>query len=112
MVLFNYISNHLILNDVSYIIYTSVLVFLGFYGVIINKRNILVVLLFFELILLAINLNFLTFSVILDSVIGQIIGLYVLTAAGSEVSIGLAFVVLLFRIKGILNLNFYVTLKG
>jgi len=89
------------------------LIFLiGIYGILINRRNMLIILLFFETILLAASLNFLDFSSILDNAIGQMTSLYILTIAGSEVSIGLAFIILVFRIKGILNLSFFLSLKG
>jgi len=88
------------------------LFFFGLYGILINRRNIIIILLFFEIILLACSLNFLSFSSILDNAIGQIFSLYILTVAGSEVSLGLAFVILLFRIKGLLNLSFFLSLKG
>lgn len=70
--------------------------FLGIYGILINRRNIIIILLFFEIVLLACSLNFLDFSSILDSAIGQLFSIYILTIAGSEVSLGLAFVILLF----------------
>ena len=111
--------------DYSYVIYkisqqsvfdftnvNLILFFLGIYGILINRRNIIIILLFFEIILLACSLNFLDFSSILDSAIGQIFSIYILTIAGSEVSLGLAFVILLFRIKGLLNLSFFLSLKG
>lgn len=88
------------------------LFFLGIYGILINRRNIIIILLFFEVVLLACSLNFLDFSSVLDSAIGQIFSIYILTIAGSEVSLGLAFVILLFRSRGLLNLSFFLSLKG
>lgn len=81
----------------DFVIINLYLFFLGIYGILINRRNIIIILLFFEIILLACSLNFLSFSSILDNAIGQIFSLYILTIAGSEVSLGLAFVILLFE---------------
>jgi NADH:ubiquinone oxidoreductase subunit K len=62
--------------------------------------------------LLIVSFNFLFFSIFLDDSFGQSVILYILAVAGSEVSIGLSFLILLFRVKGILNLDFYLGLKG
>jgi len=107
---FNFITYDINIDTVF--LYSFILFYLGASGIFMNKRNVIYVLLFLELILLAVNFNFLSFSVILDILIGQVIGFFILTAAGSEVSIGLAFVLLLFRIRGLLNLNFFLGLKG
>lgn len=97
---------------INYFTFSSVIFLFGIFGIFLNKRNLIIILLFFELILLATNFNFLVFSVLLDNAMGQVIALYILVIAGSEVSIGLAFLILVYRVRGLLNLNFFLSLKG
>jgi len=65
-----------------------------------------------ELILLAVNLNFIIFSVYLNDIIGQIFGLFIITVAAAESAIGLAILVIYYRIKGIISINFINSIKG
>lgn len=98
------------LFDVS--VFFFILFTLGAYGILTNRRNVIIILLFLEIMMLASSLNFLHFCSVLDLALGQVFAIYILTIAGSEVSIGLAFVILLFRCKGLLNLSFFLSLKG
>lgn len=86
-------------NNIIYPIIGWQTFFIGICGMIVNRRNLVTVLAFLELLLLAINFNFIVFSYILDSIIGQIMALYVLTIAGSEVSIGLAILILVLELR-------------
>jgi len=86
------------INLYPYIIVTITIFFIGIFGIIINKRSIILVLLCIELILLSVNLNFIFFSIYLNDFIGQIFALYVLTVAAAESAIGLAILVLYFRV--------------
>ena len=63
-------------------------------------------------ILLSINLNFIIFSLILDDIIGQLFALFVLTVAAGESAVGLALLVIYYRIKGIISIDFISSLKG
>ncbi len=65
-----------------------------------------------ELMLLSININFVIFSVYLDDVTGQVFALFVLTIAAAESAIGLAILVVYYRIKGIISINFINSIKG
>jgi NADH-quinone oxidoreductase subunit K len=65
-----------------------------------------------ELILLAVNLNFIIFSVYLNDIIGQAFGLFIITVAAAESAIGLAILVVYYRIKGIISINFINSIKG
>jgi len=77
--------------DLNIFLIVSTLIFLlGVLGLALNKRNLLIVLMSIELMLVGINLNFIFFSVYLDDVIGQLFALYVLTVAAAESAIGLA----------------------
>ena len=85
-----------------YLILASILFSLGMIGVIINRRNLIVVLMSIELMLLAVNVNFIAFSAHSKSgdLVGQIFALLVLTVAAAEAAIGLAILVAFFRKKG------------
>jgi len=88
------------------------LFFTGIVGIIMQRRNVLIVLMCVELILLSVNLNFIVFSVYLDDFYGQLFSLFILTVAASESAIGLAILILYFRIRGNISINQLTTLKG
>jgi NADH-quinone oxidoreductase subunit K len=88
------------------------LFFIGVFGIISNRRSILVLLMCIELILLSVNLNFILFSVYLDDFYGQIFSLFILTVAAAESAIGLAILILYYRIRGKILINQIATLKG
>ena len=78
---------------------------LGLLGIILNRQNIIIILMSIELLLLSINLNFIYFSVFIDDVIGQVFSLLILTVAAAESAIGLAILILFFKIYG--NISIY-----
>jgi NADH-quinone oxidoreductase subunit K len=85
---------------------------IGILGIFLIKKNIIVILMSIELMLLSININFVTLSIYIDDLIGQVYALFVLTVAASESAIGLAILVVYYRIKGIISVNYINTLKG
>lgn len=85
---------------------------LGILGIYLNRRNILVMIMSVELILLAVNLNFLLFSVYLDDLMGQVFSLIILTVAAAESAIGLALLVVHHRVRGRISVEFINLLKG
>ena len=87
-----------------YLITSSILFIIGAFGVL-TRRNIIIILLSIELMLNAANLSFVAFSSALGDLGGQIISLFVIAIAASEVAIGLAIAVLIFRRRGILDPN-------
>ena len=89
-----------------------ILFFLGVFGIIFQRRNILIILMCIELILLSVNLNFIVFSVYLDDFFGQLFSLFILTVAASESAIGLAILILYFRLRGNISINREIVLKG
>lgn len=93
------------MNIFNYFIINFFLFCLGLFGIILNRQNIIIILMSFELVLLSINLNFLYFSVFIDDIIGQIFSLIILTIAAAESAIGLAIIILLFKISG--NISIY-----
>jgi NADH-quinone oxidoreductase subunit K len=92
---------------VPYLIFLTSLI-----GVILNRKNILLILVSIELCLLSINYGFLTSSVLLDDLLGQILAIFILTVAAGETSIGLAILVLYFRIHGSIAIDYINLLKG
>lgn len=92
---------------------TNILLFaLGIFGIISNKRSLLIILMCIELVLLSINLNFILFSVYLDDFYGQIFSLFVLTVAAAESAIGLAILIVYYRLRGKILINQKVIIKG
>jgi NADH-quinone oxidoreductase subunit K len=83
-----------------YLAVSAVLFTLGVLGIFINRRNIIVILMSIELMLLAVNLNFVAFSVALGDMVGQVFAMIVLTVAAGEAAIGLAILVIYFRNRG------------
>lgn len=96
----------------KYLIVSTVLFLIGILGIFLIKKNIIIILMSIELMLLAININFVVFSVYLDDITGQIFALFVLTVAAAESAIGLAILVVYYRIKGIISINFINSIKG
>lgn len=83
-----------------YVVVSAILLTLGVLGIFINRKNLIVILMSIELILLAVNINFVAFSVFLNDMVGQIFAMFVLTVAAGEAAIGLAILVIYFRNRG------------
>jgi NADH-quinone oxidoreductase subunit K len=81
-------------------------------GIFITRKNIIIILMSIELMLLAINVNFIAYSVHLDDLFGQIFALFVLTVAAAESAVGLAILVAYYRVKGSVAIIFINHLKG
>ena len=83
-----------------YVVVSSILFVLGVLGIFLNRKNVIVILMSIELILLAVNLNFVAFSAFLNDLVGQVFAMFVLTVAAGEAAIGLAILVTFFRDRG------------
>jgi NADH-quinone oxidoreductase subunit K len=83
-----------------YLIVAAVLFTLGVFGIFLNRKNVIIILMSVELILLAVNINLVAFSTHLNDIVGQVSALLVLTVAAAEASIGLAILVVYFRNRG------------
>ena len=83
-----------------YLTVAAVLFTLGVFGIFINRKNVIVILMSVELILLAVNINFVAFSTFLNDIVGQVFALLILTVAAAEAAIGLAILVVFFRNRG------------
>lgn len=96
----------------NYIIFSALLLVIGIAGLFINRKNIIVLLMCLELILLAVNTNFIIFAKSWGDVTGQAIVFFVMTVAAAESAIGLALLVLVFRDKRSINVDDLDQLKG
>merc|ERR1711904_181635 len=94
-------------------LHVSFVVFLlGLVGIYLNRKNIILVLMSIELMLLGINLNLLSFSVYLDDLLGQIFALFIITVAAAESAIGLAILVIYYRLRRTIDIEFVRLMKG
>jgi NADH-quinone oxidoreductase subunit K len=80
-----------------YVAVSAILFVLGVLGIFINRKNLIIILMSIELILLAVNINFVAFSAYLNDLVGQVFAMFVLTVAAGEAAIGLAILVIYFR---------------
>ena len=95
-----------------YLILAAVLFSVSVAGIFINRRNVIVLLMCIELMLLAVNFNFIAFSRLLGDTVGQVFVFFILTVAAAEAAIGLAILVVLFRNTRSINVDEMDTLKG
>jgi NADH-quinone oxidoreductase subunit K len=95
-----------------YLIVAALLFTIGAIGIFLNRRNVIVILMSIELMLLAVNINFIAFSQHLGDLIGQVFTLFVLTVAAAESAIGLAILVVYFRNRGDIDVNDMTIMKG
>ena len=100
------------MDFVTFTIVSFTIFLFALLGVFLNKRNVILILMAVELMLLSINFSFLITSTYLDDRLGQIIAIFILTVAAAESSIGLAILVIYFRAKGTINIEFVNLLKG
>jgi NADH-quinone oxidoreductase subunit K len=95
-----------------YLVVAAILFTLGVAGIILNRKNIIVILMSVELILLSVNINFVAFSQSLGDLVGQVFALFVLTVAAAEAAIGLAILVAFYRNRGTIAVEDINSLKG
>jgi len=100
------------MDFVTFTIVSFTIFLFALIGVFLNKRNVILILMAVELMLLSINFSFLITSTYLDDRLGQIIAIFILTVAAAESSIGLAILVIYFRAKGTINIEFVNLLRG
>ncbi len=90
----------------------AILFVLGVFGIFLNRKNVIVILMAIELILLAVNINLVAFSVFLGDMVGQVFAMFVLTVAAAEAAIGLAILVIYFRNRGTIAVDDINQMKG
>jgi NADH-quinone oxidoreductase subunit K len=96
----------------NFIIVSVTLFVIGIVGFLANRKNILLLLLALEIMLLAVNINFVVFSVFLDDLLGQLFTLIVLTVAAAESALGLAILIVYYRVRGGIALDTVQTLRS
>src|SRR5512137_39535 len=95
-----------------YLTVSAILLVLGIFGIFLNRKNVIIILMSVELILLAVNLNLVAFSAALGDLVGQVFAMFVLTVAEAEEAIGLAIVVIYFRNRGSIQVEDVNLMKG
>jgi NADH-quinone oxidoreductase subunit K len=95
-----------------FLVLSSILFTIGLFGIFLNRKNVIIILMSIELILLAVNINFVAFSSFLSDLAGQIFTFFVLTVAAAEAAIGLAILVTFFRNRATIDVEEINALKG
>ena len=95
-----------------YLTVAAILFTVGIFGIMVNRKNIIIMLMSVELILLAVNINFVGFSSVLGDLAGQVFALLILTVAAAEAAIGLAILVIFFRNRGSIAVDDVNMMKG
>jgi NADH-quinone oxidoreductase subunit K len=95
-----------------YLSVAAILFAIGIFGIFLNRKNIIVILMSVELMLLAVNINFVSFAAALNDLVGQVFAMFVLTVAAAEAAIGLAILVIYFRNRGTIAVEDINLMKG
>ena len=95
-----------------YLVLGAVIFSLGMIGIFLNRKNVIVILMSIELILLAVNVNLVSFSIFLQDIVGQVFTMLILTIAAAEAAIGLAIIVIFYRNKGSIRVEEIHSMKG
>ena len=107
---FNFFVETILINH--FLILSSVIFLLGIIGIFLNRKNVITILMSIELMLLGVNINFVSFSYYSNDITGQIFTFFILTVAAAEAAIGLAILVVYFRNKGSIDVKKINLLKG
>ena len=95
-----------------YLVVAAIMFTLGVFGIFLNRKNVIIIMMSIELMLLAVNLNLVAFSSYLNDLVGQVFTMFILTVAAAEAAIGLAIVVVFFRNRGTIAVEEISQLKG
>lgn len=95
-----------------YLMVSAILFIIGVLGIFLNRKNVIVILMSIELILLSVNLNFVAFSASLQDLVGQIFTLFILAVAAAEIAIGLSVLVVYYRNRGSIEIDEIDSMKG
>ena len=95
-----------------YLVVAAILFTIGVFGIFINRKNVIIILMCIELILLAVNINFVAFSTHMGDIAGQVFAMFILTVAAAEAAIGLAILVVYFRNRGNIAVKDIDLMKG
>ena len=95
-----------------YLTVAAILFVIGIFGIFLNRKNVIIILMSIELMLVSVNINFVAFSFFLNDMIGQVFTMFVLTVAAAEASIGLAILVCFYRLKNSILIDQASSMKG
>ena len=95
-----------------YLTLGAIIFTIGILGVFLNRKNIIIILMSIELILLAVNINLVSFSIYLLDLVGQVFAMFILTVAAAEAAVGLAIIVIYYKKKGSIHVEQISSLKG
>tara|TARA_B100001750_G_C15318396_1_gene500903 strand:- start:314 stop:625 length:312 start_codon:yes stop_codon:yes gene_type:complete len=95
-----------------YLTLAAIIFTIGVVGVFLNRKNVIIILMSIELMLLAVNINLVSFSIYLQDLVGQIFTMFILTVAAAEAAVGLAIIVIFYKNKGSINVEEISSLKG
>jgi len=95
-----------------YLTLSSIIFTIGIVGIFLNRKNVIIILMSIELILLAVNINLVSFSIYLQDLVGQVFTMFILTVAAAEAAVGLAIIVVYYKSKGSINVEQISSLKG
>ena len=95
-----------------YLTLSSIVFVIGIVGIFLNRKNVIIILMSVELILLAVNINLVSFSIYLQNLVGQVFTMFILTVAAAEAAVGLAIIVVYYKNKGSIDVEQISSLKG
>jgi len=95
-----------------YLTLAAIIFSIGIIGIFLNRKNVIIILMSIELILLAVNINLVSFSIYLQDLVGQVFTMFILTVAAAEASVGLAIIVIYYKHKGSIEVEQISSLKG
>ena len=95
-----------------YLTLAAIIFAIGIVGIFLNRKNVIIILMSIELILLAVNINLVSFSIYLQNLVGQVFAMFILTVAAAESAVGLAIIVIYYKNRGSINVEQISSLKG
>ena len=95
-----------------YLTLAAIIFTIGIIGIFLNRKNVIIILMSIELILLAVNINLVSFSIYLQNLVGQVFTMFILTVAAAEAAVGLAIIVIYYKNKGSIRVEQISSLKG
>jgi len=95
-----------------YLTLAAIIFTIGIIGIFLNRKNVIIILMSIELMLLAVNINLVSFSIYLQNLVGQVFTMFILTVAAAEAAVGLAIIVIYYKNKGSINVEQIDSLKG
>ena len=95
-----------------YLTLAAIIFTIGIIGIFLNRKNVIIILMSIELILLAVNINLVSFSIYLQNLVGQVFTMFILTVAAAEAAVGLAIIVIYYKNRGSINVEEISSLKG